>query len=297
MKEKTAGVLADTVIYAAAFAAGAVPFAFIDSIFAATAAFTCTATLVVFAASCAFKDVSVYDPYWSVAPPAMLIAVMIKYGLWNANSVILLFAVGIWAFRLTANWYYTYKGLGREDWRYAQYREKCSAPLFYIISFFGLHFVPTAVVWLGMTGVFRAAEATEFSPFSLFGLTLMLAAVALEYFADTSIHLFLKEHAGDRRCCDVSVWRYSRHPNYLGEMSFWTGAYLYFLPLCAGKWYYGIGFVSIIVLFLAVSIPMMEKHNSSRRVDWEDYKARTSMLLLLPPRQTGRAPEEELNDC
>ncbi|MBO4276987.1 MAG: DUF1295 domain-containing protein [Clostridia bacterium] len=285
MKPKTKGVLTDLLVYTAAFAAGAVPFALLDNMFAATAAFTAAATIAVFAASCAFKDVSVYDPYWSVAPPVMLAAAMVKYRLWNINSALLLAAVAIWSARLTANWFYTYKGIGREDWRYAQYRERFKTPLFLAISFFGLHFVPTAVVWLGMVSVFFSAQKADFAPLSLAGLAVMLAAVALEYFSDRAIHGFLREHKGERKTCDISVWKYSRHPNYLGEMSFWTGAYLYFLPLCPENWYCGLGFLSVIALFLAVSIPMMEKHNAARRTGWEEYKAKTSVLFILPNRK------------
>lgn len=287
MKAKQKGALFDAALYAAAFAAGAVPFAAIDNMFFAVAAFTATATAVVFIASCALRDVSVYDPYWSVAPPVMLVAVIIKYRLWNINSALLLAAVAVWAVRLTANWFYTYKGIGHEDWRYAQYREKYNTPLFLAISFFGLHFVPTAVVYLGMTSVFFSAQKQDFAPLSVAGLAVMLAAVALEYFSDRAIHGFLREHPGERRTCDISVWKYSRHPNYLGEMSFWAGAFLYYLPLYPEKWYCGLGFVSIIALFISVSVPMMEKHNAARRTGWEEYKAKTSALFILPNRKKG----------
>ncbi|MBR6050287.1 MAG: DUF1295 domain-containing protein [Clostridia bacterium] len=282
MNEKTKGVIIDIIVYISAFAVGAVPFMFIENIFAATAAFTATATLVVFIASCIYSDVSIYDPYWSVAPPVMLIADMIKYKLWNVNSIILLAVVIIWATRLTANWLITYKGLGREDWRYAQYREKFNAPMFHFISFVGLHFVPTIVVYAGLVGGIFAMQEEKFSIPSLIGLFVMLAAVNLENISDSAIHRFLKEHEGERRTCDVSVWKYSRHPNYLGEMSFWTGMYIFFVAIRPDIWYYGLGFLSIIALFLFVSIPMMEKHNAERRVDYAEYKAKTSMLLLLP---------------
>ncbi|MBO4366566.1 MAG: DUF1295 domain-containing protein, partial [Clostridia bacterium] len=120
---------------------------------------------------------------------------------------------------------------------------------------------------------------------SLAGAAVMLAAVGLEYVSDRAIHRFLAEHAGEKRTCDLSVWTYSRHPNYLGEMTFWTGLYLYFAACCPADWYRGLGFLSILALFLTVSIPMMEKHNLARREDYEDYRKKTSMLLLLPNRK------------
>ncbi len=285
MKEKNKGMLADLAVYAAAFAAGLVPYLLLDDMFAATAAFTAVATVIVFIASCVFSDVSVYDPYWSVAPPVMLLLNMIRYRLWNVNSVILLCIVMLWAVRLTGNWYVTYKGIGHEDWRYAMYRKRYPALLFHLISFTGLHFVPTIVVYLGLVSGLFAIRETAFAPLSMIGAAVMLAAVLLEFVSDRAIHRFLREHEGEHRACDISVWKYSRHPNYLGEMSFWTGMYLYFVACCPGQWYLGLGFLSIILLFLFVSIPMMEKHNMQRRTDYEAYKARTSVLIPLPNRK------------
>ena len=161
MKEKTKGVLIDAVVYLVAFGVAAVPFIFIENIFGATAAFTATATLVVFIASCIFSDVSVYDPYRSVAPPVMMIADMIKYRVFTVNAFFLLAVVLVWAVRLTANWYGTYRGIGHEDWRYAQYRERYSPLPFQVVSFFGFHLVPTLVVFGGV--VYKIGQKVRLS--------------------------------------------------------------------------------------------------------------------------------------
>ena len=290
MKDKTKGLLIDLAVYAVAFGAALLPFMFIKNVFAAAAVFMSVSTAFIFVFSTVLSDVSVYDPYWSVAPPATVFACAVKYGLWNANAFILLAVICIWSFRLTANWFITYKGIGHEDWRYAQYREKYPPFIFHIISFTGLHFVPTAVVYGGLTGVLFAIQRTDFSAISLIGAAVSLFAVGLEFVSDRAIHGFLKEHKGEKKTCDVSVWKYSRHPNYLGEILFWCGLYVYFALLCPDIWYAGLGFLSITVLLLAVSIPMMEKHNLERRGDYEAYRAKTSALLLLP-NKNGKAYE------
>ena len=241
--------------------------------------------MVVWLFGLVFRNVSVYDPYWSVAPPVMIAAVMIKYRVFTVNAFILLALIALWSLRLTANWLITYKGLGHEDWRYAMYREKCKPFVFQLISFFGLQFVPTAVVYAGLTGPLFAIREERFSPLSLFGIALILGAVLLEFVSDRAIHRFLREHKGERKTCDVSVWKYSRHPNYLGELSFWTGLYLYFVAVCPKIFYAGLWFLTIVFLFLFISIPMMEKHNGERRADYVAYKEKTSVLLLLPPKK------------
>ena len=291
MKDKTKGLFTDLAVYAGAFGTAVVPFIFIENLFAAAAVFTSSATAFIFVFSTVLKDVSVYDPYWSVAPPVIVLACMIKYGLYNVNTYILLAVILIWSVRLTANWFFTYKGLGREDWRYAMYREKYPPFIFHLLSFTGLHFVPTIVVYGGLTGVLFSMQRTEFSALSLIGAAVSLCAVLLELVSDRAIHRFLSENKGEKKTCDISVWKYSRHPNYLGEISFWCGLYIYFAFLCPQIRYTGLGFVSIIVLFLSVSIPMMEKHNGKRRADYAVYKAKTSMLLMLP----NKKPQYEIS--
>ena len=284
-KEKIRGFLLDLIVYLGAFIVAGIPFRQIDDPFLATAVFTATATLIIFIVSVFLSDVSVYDPYWSVAPPAMLLANIQKYRLTNVNAVLLLILVSIWSLRLTVNWYITYKGIGCEDWRYAQYRKRLSPIPFQLISFFGLHFVPTVVVYGGMVSALYAMREERFALLSLAGVVIMLAAVALEHVSDWTIHRFLREHGQEKRTCNVSVWSRSRHPNYLGEMLFWTGMYVYFIALCPQIWYKGLGFLSIIALFLLVSIPMMEKHNLERRPDYARYRERTPMLVPLPKRR------------
>ena len=81
------------------------------------------------------------------------------------------------------------------------------------------------------------------------------------------------------------LWKYSRHPNYLGEIMVWIGVYLYILPpLTLGEAF--IGFISplfITSLLLFVSgIPMLEKAAENKWGDdpaWKKYKDRTGILL------------------
>ena len=297
MNEKTKGLIIDIAVYAAAFGIASVPFALISGMFVSTAVFTAVATALIFAASAAFSDVSVYDPYWSVAPPVMVAANIVKYSLFNVNSYIILAMVCIWSARLTANWYCTYRGPGNEDWRYSMYREKCSPIVFQLLSLVGFHFMPTAVVYAGLVSGLLSMREERFSALSLAGVAVMAGAVLLEFVSDTAIHRFIRENRGVKRTCDVSVWRYSRHPNYLGEMSFWTGMFIYYAALCPGKWYMGLGYLSIIALFLTVSVPMMDRHNLERRSDYADYMKKTSAVLILPNRKKNTEQiSKEINE-
>lgn len=282
---KETSLIINLILYVAAFIAGLIPFHIVSDIFLAEAALTFTATAVIFIATCIYPDTSLYDPYWSVAPPVMIFAGMVKYHCWSLNAFLILLVTLIWSIRLTGNWAYTYKGIGNEDWRYAMYRKRLGKAGFFLVNLVGLQYVPTIVVYAGLVSAFFIIQESSFSFWIIPGLLVMLGGVVLEYVADTSIHQFLQDHKGEHVTCSISIWKYSRHPNYLGEMTFWTGMFIAFLGVRPDIWYYGLGFLLIIVLFLFVSIPMMEKHNLERRTDYAQYQARTSRLLILPSKK------------
>ena len=75
------------------------------------------ATVFVYIFSVIFRNASVYDPYWSVAPIVILTGFALT-SRQTAYTVLLLSAVWIWGLRLTANWAYTFHGPKYEDWRY-----------------------------------------------------------------------------------------------------------------------------------------------------------------------------------
>ena len=289
MSEKGKGLLVNCVVYIVAFGIGMIPFLKIPELFTAEAAFTVTATLVIYLVSVFYKDTSLYDPYWSAAPPVMLLIAMIRFQYWNTSSFWMLLIVCVWSVRLTGNWAVTYRGLGREDWRYARYRKKLNRFSFELLNLFGFMLMPTIVVYAGLSGAFYVIQKNEFDPAIFQGIAIMLAGIFLEYKADTAIHRFLKDEENHGLTCRISVWKYSRHPNYLGEMLFWIGIYIAFAALYPEQWTHGLGFLLIIGVFVFASIPKMERHNLERRADYPDYQARTAVLVPLPRRKKNNA--------
>ncbi|MDR1445618.1 MAG: DUF1295 domain-containing protein, partial [Treponema sp.] len=82
-------------------------------------------------------------------------------------------------------------------------------------------------------------------------------------------------------CIYSGVWKYSRHPNYMGEILVWIGLFIAglqnFHPLSLP------GVLLIITLFITTSIPMMEKHLLARTSSYRDYQRNVPMLLPFPP--------------
>ncbi len=233
------------------------------------------ATIVCFIFSLIFKNSSVYDPYWSVAPIVIVIGYAIANGL-NALGIVLLVAVCYWGIRLTANWAYTFKDLTHQDWRYTMLCEK-TGKFYPIINFIGIHYVPTLVVYgCILPAVMVIENKPEINALSIIFACVSVAAATMQGVADIQMHKYRKNKTTS--FIRNGLWRNSRHPNYLGEILMWWGIGLSAVCAMPNMWYLIFGAVANTVLFLSVSIPMADGRQS-RKEGFAQYKAETRMLL------------------
>jgi len=246
------------------------------------------ATIAVFAFSVFTGNSSVYDPYWSVAP--VFIAGWFIYIAQDANTarqVIVTLVVLLWAVRLTGNWLFGWRGLGHEDWRYVNLRQQAGA-LWWPLSLAGIHLFPTLIVFIGCISLYPVL-VTGNQPLGWIdaGAALVgLLSVLLEYVADARLHRFRAERATSSELLTDGVWRWCRHPNYLGEIGFWMSLFLF--AAAAGGGYLMLaaaGPAAMIALFTGVSIPMIEKKLLQDKPGYADYQARSFALLPIPLRR------------
>ena len=233
------------------------------------------ATVATFVFSLIFQNASVYDPYWSVQPPVILVAFAIGKEL-TALGILLLVVIGFWAIRLTANWAYTFWGLNHQDWRYTMLKEKTG--VFYpVINFVGIHMVPTLVVYgCILPAVYAVREGIEANIASVLFLLLSLGAAIMQGISDIEMHKFRKNRNG--AFIRTGLWKYSRHPNYLGEILMWWGVALSVVCAAPSVYHLVMGAVANTILFFAVSIPMADKRQS-RKEGFDEYQKQTRMLL------------------
>lgn len=233
------------------------------------------ATVLTFVFSLIFHNASVYDPYWSVQPIVILIAFAIGKAL-TLERLLLLIAVCFWGVRLTANWAYTFHGLRHQDWRYTMLHEKTG--IFYpIINFVGIHMVPTLVVYgCTLPAVYAFLHDGSWNVGSIVFFCVSVGAAVLQGTADVQMHRFRKHRTGT--FIRTGLWKYARHPNYLGEILMWWGVALAVISVYPSAWYLCAGAVANTILFLVVSIPMAD-NRQSKKEGFAEYKAATRMLL------------------
>lgn len=240
------------------------------------------ATIVTFIFSLIFSNASVYDPYWSVQPIVILATLAVGERM-TFVKILLLIAVTLWGIRLTANWAYTFHGLNHQDWRYTMLREKTG--FFYpVINLVGIHLVPTFVVY-GCTlpaATVIQSDAEGDALCILFFLISVLATL-LQATSDFQMHKFRRNRTSV--FIRTGLWKYSRHPNYLGEILMWWGIGLNCVYVLGGSLYLLAGAAANTLLFLCVSIPLAENRQSQKE-GYAEYKAQTRALL--PIKKTAR---------
>jgi len=240
------------------------------------------ATLFIFGASLASNNSSMYDPYWSVKPVVIAIGAALTFGAGSTGVMALLVLMILYGLRLTINFYRDWPGLHHEDWRYVEFRQRFPKS-HWAVSLFGIHLFPTVQVYLACLPVFLGMRmGGEVGLISIIGIWLTLFAIWLAYEADAQMRTFRNNPLNRGRIMDQGLWKYSRHPNYLGEILTWWGVWLIVIGIDPGLWWTGIGALSINIMFLFVSIPMMDRRSASRRETFAEHIKKTNALLPFP---------------
>ena len=190
----------------------------------------------------------------------------------------------VWSIRLTGNWLYGWSGMEHEDWRYVQLREK-TGRLWWPVSFLGIHLFPTLLVFAGCVPLHPAlaAGSAAINWVDAIALVVGCASVWLEYRADLELHRFRAARASRADVLTTGVWGWCRHPNYLGEIGFWVSLFLFGLASTDGVYPWSwVGAVAMILLFVGISIPMIEEKLIADKQGYIEYKSAVRMLLPLP---------------
>lgn len=246
------------------------------------------ATIVIWLAGLPFSNASFYDPYWSVIPVGIAAYWWSLAGFdFDYSKLLFMLVLSYWAIRLTSNWAVGWTGLDHEDWRYQDLRASNGA-LYQFVNLFGICLLPTILVFLGMLpGYIVLAETHASSPLlDIFALVLGISAVTIQWVSDEQMRLFRKKPRGNSEVMRSGLWAWSRHPNYFGEVLMWTSLFLFAVSAAGtSALWTGVGTLSMLILFLFISIPMMDKRSAEKRPEFARHMKNSSAFFLMPPRK------------
>ena len=166
-----------------------------------------------------------------------------------------------------------------EDFRYKQWREEWGKTIYwrsylqiFLLQAFLLGIIVIPVVWVATSTHYSWTLAT------FAGLLVWLVGWVYQTLADYQLKQFVRHRKLPGAIMQEGLWKYSRHPNYFGEILMWWGIFLMATSV-PGGWWTIISPVTITFLLARVSgVPMLEpkyEHNTS----FQAYKKTTPALI------------------
>jgi steroid 5-alpha reductase family enzyme len=191
--------------------------------------------------------------------------------------------VSIWGLRLA---FHIYKrNINKpEDSRYQAWRKEWK--LFYLRSFFQVFILQGIFLFMIIQpAIFiNLYSNNTISLTDYIGIIVWLIGFYFESQGDSQLKAFISNPQNKGKIMDQGLWKYTRHPNYFGEVTMWWGIFILALSTPSG-YLTIIGPLTITILILFVSgIPLLEKKYEGRP-DFEEYKRKTSIFIPLPPKK------------
>ena len=238
-----------------------------------------TNILIIFLFSNIHKNSSIYDPFWHVAPIPIVFYIADQSSLPNLELYLVLSAFLFWALRLTYNWFLNWENLDHEDFRYIDLKNNNKFMAF-INDLFGIHLIPTLIVNASLYPIYVALTSESLNDLVYIGFMLIIIAVVIQYISDDQMRKFRKDENNFGKTMKYGLWKYSRHPNYLGEVSFWFGIYVFALASESPSLWLLACPIVMLALFVFISCPMMDNRSLKRRLDYKEYMDKTPQLIM-----------------
>lgn len=244
-----------------------------------------------FLLSIILKRNDIADVMWGIG---IFLAVLASYFLSDFTYTLTLIIIMFWALRIFTHIGIRFLNKKEEDFRYKVWRENWK--YFYTRSFFQVFLLQGFLMLLVASSViYFKLENLNISNYAYYIFSILAVLFLIyEAVADLQLKKFILlekkrlNKGGDAKnnILTTGLWKYSRHPNYFGEVSFWWCIFLslvfpnthiisYFSNNIFNYLFLLISPLTITYLILYVSgIPMLEKKYIGNK-DFERYKSTT----------------------
>ncbi|XP_044466260.1 uncharacterized protein LOC123196337 isoform X2 [Mangifera indica] len=215
----------------------------------------------------------------------IIIAVLtlVLKGTYHFRQVVLTLLVVVWGLRLGLFLLMRILQWG-EDRRFDEMRDNLGK----LAIFWIFQAVWVWTVSLPLTVVNASDRDPSLQAVDIIGWIMWSVGAFVEASSDQQKLAFKKSPQNRGKWCDVGFWKYSRHPNYFGEIFLWWGIFIASTPVLEGAdWLVIIGPIFLTLLLLFVSgIPLLEESADKKYGNvaaYRVYKKATSPLIPLPP--------------
>ncbi|MEL7445375.1 MAG: DUF1295 domain-containing protein [Pseudomonadota bacterium] len=203
----------------------------------------------------------------------------------DARGLVIAAMVAIWCIRLGSFLYIRIHAAGGSDSRFEKIKVN---PARFLVAWTlqGLWVILTA------SAALVAISSTVRVPIDLFfwiGAAVWVLGITFEAVADAQKSKFKSDPDNKGDFIDVGLWKWSRHPNYFGEITLWAGILIMAVPVLSGwSWLVVISPVFVALLLTKVSGINLQDAQAKERwgddPDYQEYRKNTPVLIPRPPR-------------
>lgn len=234
------------------------------------------------------KDPSYVDSWWGLGVVVLAWSTFVQLDEPSPHATALLLLASAWGLRLGVYLIWRWRNHGH-DRRYAKLAERAQQKHGLNFAMFSLLWVfgPQLVLQIIMSLPAQLGQVPQSEAFGLFatiGLWLSIFGIIYEAIADAQLAHFKSLSENHGKVMDRGLWRYSRHPNYFGELCCWWGIWLIALDAGMGLWSLPGPLLITFLLTRVSGAPTTEPHLQRTRPEYEAYKKRTSSFIPLPPK-------------
>ncbi len=209
----------------------------------------------------------------------ILISIGLSLEIYAPLKLILALMIFLWALRLGIFLFIRIKKI-KKDRRFNGIREN-------FLRFFAFWFLQGITVWIILIPslIFLGSETKISIPLWI-GFGIWFIGLLIETFSDLQKYKFNNNPKNKNKWISTGLWKYSRHPNYFGEILCWIGIYLFvFSSLNTIQKIFALSgpFFIIILLLFVTGLPKLEKYADKKwgkLKEYKEYKKKTSILIL-----------------
>jgi steroid 5-alpha reductase family enzyme len=250
----------------------------------------CVAAFVVlWLVGSAIRDVSFIDSVWALGMGGLSAASWLQVRSHGPDQMLLAGLCGVWALRLGLHLLIRWRSHG-PDRRYVRMMEKAKAERGWSYAHASLRLVfllQAPLMWTVALPV-QLGQMTDgparIEPLGWIGAAVAVFGIAFETLGDLQITRFKADPANAGQVLDRGLWRYTRHPNYFGDICAWVGIYLVAAETGVGAWALPGPALLIFLLTRWSGGVTYERRLTKTRPGYDDYQRRTSALIPWPPK-------------
>jgi len=232
---------------------------------------------IAFIPSYIYKTEKYFDLTGSLTYITMVVLVLTTVKSGDIRAWIILIAVALWAIRLGAFLFTRILSSG-SDTRF----DNLKTNFLKLLMTWSLQGLWIFVTFGAGLAALSSKKESEFGILDIIGTLIFVIGFSIEIISDQQKTTFRKMQRDG--FINTGLWKYSRHPNYLGEILIWIGITFLSINVLTGWQYLTlISPVFVALLLIKISgIPMLEKKSDAKwghLTEYQNYKNQTAVLI------------------